>query len=253
MAKELLQGGPALGDPTKSTLTYGPEMMRANGWDRQASTHTEEAQEEQPHGGQQPLATDDPASAGNQSGAEDEEEDDTGVIHSWTVSALNFGPDRKVGESIYARNLFNLPCFVGLCMEATELHVQELIKPRKDEMEWKPAVDPLSLQEPVQGYLEDPCVGGDPKRYAQRWRTTPIYGGLCVAGRLGRVKELTIVDQWSVSYKNGQSKMMVVDVMWQMPVDGKPGTRVCVGHMHNLLAKTTQTIEVGQWWDKLAQ
>ena len=60
-----------------------------------ASTPAEEAQGGQPHGGQQPLATVDPASAGNQSGAEGEDEDDTGKMYSWPVAALNFGPAKE--------------------------------------------------------------------------------------------------------------------------------------------------------------
>ena len=78
---------------------------------------------------------------------------------------LSTSAPRKKGEIIYADNIFNEPCFVGLCMETSDLYVEELTKPTLESMEWKPAEHELSLPTPIQGCLADvPCVDGACRR-----------------------------------------------------------------------------------------
>ena len=185
--------------------------------------------------------------------ANEEEWDDTDVIHSFQVGVINFGCARKTGEAMYADNLFKMPVAVGLCMEMDETHVDELVKPK---LEWHKNDHPLAVQEPPQGYLEESvnCEGGDDsKKYVHRWMCTDVYRGLAVCGRMGRVKDLKVLRTDEIAYKDGLTKLMLVEVEWHKPIDSRDSITVGVGHLHNALAKTKDTPELKKWYQLLEQ
>ena len=83
---------------------------------------------------------------------EEEEEgkgaDDEPVHHKFNIGVFNWGTLRKNGEAIYARNVYNLPIFVGLSMGMTQKHVEQFSEPSDL---WEPAKETLPMEEPLQG------------------------------------------------------------------------------------------------------
>ena len=97
----------------------------------------------------------------------------------WTVGTYNWGDVRPRGKAMYAKDIFTQPIMVGLCMEMTLEHTDQVTKPSQP---WKVATEELPMQEPPQGY----CAGGS--ILAHTWITTETFHGLAVIGRCTRVK-----------------------------------------------------------------
>ena len=66
------------------------------------------------------------------------------------------------------------------------------------------------------------------------------------------MEKLEVLDRFHVSYKEKNSRLMLVEATWSRPINDQPTVRVIVGHLHNDLAKKQNAVEMTQFWDKLA-
>ena len=53
----------------------------------------------------------------------------------FNISVMNFGGSRARGEEMYGRNAYAIPCFVGLCLEASRENLEQWTGPCET---WEP-------------------------------------------------------------------------------------------------------------------
>ena len=188
-----------------------------------------------PAGGPAPPAgggvPDDGGGAPDDSGAESGDAKEP-LHNKFNVAVANFGGLRNKGDELYCQNVWNLPCFLCFVMEATPKHVEQWTKKMQD---WRPASSSEPMQQPLQGFAQS-CAGGSEQTV--KWLSSELYEQCVLVGRASRVRDFTTVDKWCIEGPSGGiSRLLMVDVVWRQPVNGKDSIRVICGHLHNVTAR----------------
>jgi len=163
--------------------------------------------------------------------------------HKFPFGCVNFGALRTHGDRLYAANVYNLPVFLAATTEATPEHLAQFTMPRDT---WLPAAEirgTSALAEAPQG-METPGK-------VHRWVGSELYYSLAVVGRASRVESYTTKDNYCVSGKKGNSRLLWVDVRWRVPINGEQNVEIVVGHLHSVDAKKDNDVR-RRWFAKLA-
>ncbi len=113
-----------------------------------------------------------------------------GPVHlKFNVGVFNNGSLRRHGEKIYAKNCYNLPIFLGLCMETTDEHLAQFAPLSI----WRPASKDEPLKQPPQGF----CAEGEVESRVQLWAASTLFDGLAVVGRHSRAKSFETLESWN--------------------------------------------------------
>ena len=146
---------------------------------------------------------------------------------STSVSAI-LGIVRKQGEEAYARNAFDLPCFVGVILEVDTKQIEQWTSPCST---WAPASAELPIESPPQGFHGD-------GRQVKKWIATGVYVDIAVVGLATRVESLENIKAETVHHaSNAKSRLLMVDVKWRTPIAGRHRIPVIGGHLHNNIVK----------------
>ena len=86
--------------------------------------------------------------------------------------ACNFGIARKQGEEAYARNAFEVPCFLGVILEVDTKQIEQWTTPCST---WAPASAELPIGSPPQGFHGD-------GRQVKKWIATGVHVDIAVVG-----------------------------------------------------------------------
>jgi len=140
----------------------------------------------------------------------------------------NFGTARKQGEEAYARNAFEIPCFVGVILEVDTKQIEQWTTPCST---WAPASAELPIESPPQGFHGD-------GRQVKKWIATGVYVDIAVVGLATRVESLEKIKAETVHHgPNAKSRLLMVDVKWRTPIAKRHHIPVIGGHLHNTIAK----------------
>ncbi|MCP4245070.1 MAG: hypothetical protein GY772_31405, partial [bacterium] len=151
-----------------------------------------------------------------------------------TVACLNFGNLRRLGEEVYAANLYKLPAIVAFVLEVQPGHIQQFTEPADT---WQAPTEERPLQEPAQGFREKGSSALADESVV-RWLASEVHDRCCIMGRAARVKSMRTVKKWRIEDRAGQfSRLLQVEVIWHAPISGQDKIDVAVGHLHNETAK----------------
>ena len=140
----------------------------------------------------------------------------------------NFGTARKQGEEAYARNAFEVPCFVGVILEVDTKQIEQWTTPCST---WAPASAELPIESPPQGFHGD-------GRQVKKWIATGVYVDIAVVGLATRVESLEKIRAETVDHgPKAKSRLLMVDVKWRTPIAKRQSIPVIGGHLHNTIAK----------------
>ncbi|MCP4240796.1 MAG: hypothetical protein GY772_09580, partial [bacterium] len=151
-----------------------------------------------------------------------------------TVACVNFGNIRRLGEEVYAANLYKLPAILAFVLEVQPDHIQQFTEPADT---WQAPTEERPLREPAQGFREKGSSALADESVV-RWLASEVKDRCCIMGRASRVKSMRTVQNWRIEDKQGQySRLLQIEVTWHAPMCGLDKINVAVGHLHNETAK----------------
>lgn len=159
---------------------------------------------------------------GTAKGADAERQDGS----KWNIAVINFGGRRNEGEEAYVAGLYGMPAWV-IC--ATEMDGGTLARLCSERDIWEPAPDPLHLQFPPQGFVEENRV--------QRWTSSGCAGGLAVIAKCSNVEETWYGEPYEDGPKKRCTRMLPVRVRFRKVQSTGQEIRVLVFHLHHEHAK----------------
>ena len=150
----------------------------------------------------------------------------------YNVMLTNHGGHRAHGEPLYEQNIKHSNATVALVLEA---HPEELGQWTRQFHQWQP--DDSWTEASA---IPDPRTGGDDAE----WLAAGPYVDLAVVGRATRVKQLKKLAFETIDHKKGQqSRLLMVEAKWLQPMAGSSSVRLLAGHLHNTVAKKTNSAD----------
>ncbi|MCP4244034.1 MAG: hypothetical protein GY772_26075, partial [bacterium] len=161
----------------------------------------------------------------------------------------NFGNIRRLGEEVYAANLYKLPAILAFVLEVQPEHIQQFTEPADT---WQAPTEERPLQAPAQGFREKGSSALADESVV-RWLASEVHDRCCIMARAARVKSMRTVKKWRTEDRAGQySRLLQVEVIWHAPISGQDRIEVAVGHLHNETAKKDNN-ERRRFFDAVAE